>query len=216
MLVTTTGTLDGMEIIEYIGIVNGAGTLHAGGAVGENALLPQKRFQQAFYEAEKIMIESAEKLGADAIIGVKHSITEGRSEGLLAKGFDVNYILITVVGTAVKTDLSSEKKEQLERKKKELAETRERTRAIQQDNDRKIAETIGIDSISMIGHRFLQEIKKNGSCSALSLSKMLPRSADPGDIKQMLSQFESLDVVRRDESGSYVFGLKGEELRQYL
>ncbi|MCS7116938.1 MAG: YbjQ family protein [Nitrososphaerota archaeon] len=102
MILTTTETIPGYEIERVIGFVEGSSvrTVHLGKhirgffrrIVGGELTYYSDLLDRARSEACKRMIEKAERLGADAIIGVRYMtamIAAGASE-------------ITVYGTAVK------------------------------------------------------------------------------------------------------------------
>ena len=104
MIVTTTGSVDGRSIAKYLGLVSGEAVMGAnlfrdffagitdmvGGRSGtyENVLRGGR--DQALSE----MIEEAEKLGADAIIGV--------SLDYEAIGASDSMMMVVATGTAVK------------------------------------------------------------------------------------------------------------------
>ncbi|SDH54490.1 Uncharacterized conserved protein YbjQ, UPF0145 family [Alteribacillus persepolensis] len=93
MLIVTTETVAGMEVKEALGVVKGntvrakhlgkdiAGGLR--GLVGGKMKEYEEMFLEAREYAEKEMSEAAEKLGADAVVGVRYtssSIMNGTSE----------------------------------------------------------------------------------------------------------------------------------------
>jgi uncharacterized protein YbjQ (UPF0145 family) len=104
MIVTTTGSVDGRSIAKYLGLVTGEAVMGAnlfrdffagitdmvGGRSGtyENVLRGGR--DQALSE----MIEEAEKLGADAIVGV--------SLDYEAIGASDSMMMVVVTGTAIK------------------------------------------------------------------------------------------------------------------
>jgi len=69
MILTTTSTVEGKTVSEYLGVVTGKGVD-----------LESKDFEQA-------MREAAEKMGADAIVGIQFSFDDG---------------YVCTIGTAVK------------------------------------------------------------------------------------------------------------------
>lgn len=104
MIITSTPTIEGQQVRQYLGLVTGEAVMGAnifrdlfagirdivGGRAGayENVLRGGR--DQAISE----MIEEAEKLGADAIIGVNF--------GYSALGATDSMLLVAVNGTAVK------------------------------------------------------------------------------------------------------------------
>ena len=77
MLVTTTSTLEGREIVDYLGIVSGETII---GANKETAL--------------REMSEQAERMGANAVIGVDLDYETVGSSGSM--------LMVTAAGTAVR------------------------------------------------------------------------------------------------------------------
>ncbi len=80
MLVTTTNTLEGKRISEYLGIVSGETIMGANiirdfmagitDIVGGRASAYEKSLVEAKHIAMKEMMDEAQKLGANAIIGI--------------------------------------------------------------------------------------------------------------------------------------------------
>jgi uncharacterized protein YbjQ (UPF0145 family) len=92
MFVTTTFSIDGYRIAEYKGLVRGiivrAPTISQGffaalkGLIGGNIGAYQEMCEQARQQAYDAMVEHAEDLGANAIVGVHYDASEvgaGRS-----------------------------------------------------------------------------------------------------------------------------------------
>ena len=103
MIVTTTETLQGMEIVEYKGMVSGT-AIHGVNVgkdfkalgrnlVGGRADVYEDEIGKAQNEAIAEMLKAAEDLGATAIVGVSLDV-----EGVGANG---SMLLVTVAGTAV-------------------------------------------------------------------------------------------------------------------
>ena len=92
MIITTTPTIEGKSIKEYIGLVSGADLYNAGGLIGGGYTSGGQTmyFQNAVSKATSKMIESARF--ADAIVGVQ--VVIGSSAGM-------NQVIVTVTGTAV-------------------------------------------------------------------------------------------------------------------
>lgn len=104
MLVTTTPTIEGHEIIEYKGIVFGevvsgmnfVKDFFSGitDVIGGRSGSYESEFQDARDEAIEEMIKRASKMGADAIVGVDVDYeVMGKENGM---------IMVSVSGTAVK------------------------------------------------------------------------------------------------------------------
>ena len=104
MLVTTTPTIEGHEIIEYKGIVFGevvsgmnfVKDFFSGitNVIGGRSGSYESEFQDARDEAIEEMIKRASKMGADAIVGVDVDYEVlGKENGM---------IMVSVSGTAVK------------------------------------------------------------------------------------------------------------------
>ena len=104
MLVTTTPTIEGHEIIEYKGIVFGevvsgmnfVKDFFSGitDVIGGRSGSYESEFQDARDEAIEEMIKRASKMGADAIVGVDVDYEVlGKENGV---------IMVSVSGTAVK------------------------------------------------------------------------------------------------------------------
>ena len=104
MLILTSPTIQGKEITEYYGLVTGDALLGANlykdlfsgvrDVVGGRTSKYEEELTNARNLALKSMIEKAEKLGANAIIGTRvayHNL--GGTMG--------NTIMVTIVGTAV-------------------------------------------------------------------------------------------------------------------
>lgn len=87
MIISTTNTLDGKTVLQYLGIVSGC--VVAGFPGGAKAV--QRSWTTAVEGAQKEMISQATNLGADAILGVK---IDAHKSGV------ADYVYIT--GTAVK------------------------------------------------------------------------------------------------------------------
>ena len=87
MIISTTNTLDGKNVPQYLGIVTGC--VMAGFPGGAKAV--QRGWTTAVEGAQKEMVAKAEGLGADAILGVK---IDAHKSGI------GDYVYIT--GTAVK------------------------------------------------------------------------------------------------------------------
>jgi len=85
-LVTTTFSLDGYRIVKQLGLVRGItvrsrsiiGNIGAGFQIlfGGNISLYQQLCEKARQEAYDIMIQHAEQLGANAIIGMRYDANE--------------------------------------------------------------------------------------------------------------------------------------------
>lgn len=87
MVISTTSTIDGKTVSQYLGIV--CGCVVAGFPGGVKAV--QRGWTTAVEGAQKEMVSQATNLGADAILGVK---IDAHKSGV------ADYVYIT--GTAVK------------------------------------------------------------------------------------------------------------------
>ena len=104
MLILTTPTIEGKEIIEYHGLVTGDSLLGANlykdmfsgvrDVVGGRATKYEEELSNARKLAKKSMEEEAEKKGANAVIAVR---VEYHNLG----GTMGNTIMVTIFGTAV-------------------------------------------------------------------------------------------------------------------
>lgn len=104
MLVTTTSTLEGREIVDYLGIVSGETIIGAnlfkdffagirdivGGRSGSYEDVLRKAKETALRE----MSEQAERMGANAVIGVDLDYETVGSSGSM--------LMVTAAGTAVR------------------------------------------------------------------------------------------------------------------
>jgi uncharacterized protein YbjQ (UPF0145 family) len=85
-MVTTTFTLEGYEIVQYLGVVRGIvvrsrslfGNIGASlqTLVGGNITLFTDLCEQTRREAFNIMIQHAAEIGANAVVGVRYDATE--------------------------------------------------------------------------------------------------------------------------------------------
>lgn len=104
MIITTTGSIDGRQVREYLGVVSGQTVMGANvfrdiGAgirdiIGGRAAGYEKELDKARRVALEEMQQQAAGLGADAVVGVKvdyESIGTGRM------------LMVVASGTAVKT-----------------------------------------------------------------------------------------------------------------
>lgn len=100
MIITTTQTVEGRSVSEYLGIVTGGDYQQIAGLIGEGLLLFSSNLNTTTNTALKKMTEKASELGADAVIGVQVSISAGEKNG--------GQLYIGTSGTAVKlTDSDS-------------------------------------------------------------------------------------------------------------
>ena len=106
MIVTTTPTIEGRQISDYLGIVAGDAILGANifkdffagirDIVGGRSAAYEQELRKAKQIAMDEMIEQAEMLGADAVVGVDidyETVTMGSGGGML---------MVSVNGTGVK------------------------------------------------------------------------------------------------------------------
>ena len=91
MFVTTTFTIEGYEIVEYKGVVRGiivrAPTIAQGIVGGLKNILGgtigayTQMCEQAREQAYRLMLEHAQAMGANAIVGVRYDASEVVSKG---------------------------------------------------------------------------------------------------------------------------------------
>ena len=104
MIVSTTPTLEGRAVREYLGVVAGEAILGANifrdvfagirDVIGGRSGSYEKVLREAREEAMKEMSEAARRLGADAIVGIDYDY-----ETLGANG---SMLMVAVSGTAVR------------------------------------------------------------------------------------------------------------------
>jgi uncharacterized protein YbjQ (UPF0145 family) len=107
MIITTTNTLDGAEIVDYLGLVTGEAILGANmfkdvfagirDIVGGRSAAYEKELREARQIAIDEMAFQAEDLGADAIVGVDldyETISIGSG----------TMLMVTASGTAVRSN----------------------------------------------------------------------------------------------------------------
>ncbi|MGC6431205.1 MAG: YbjQ family protein [Jejuia sp.] len=99
MVLTTTNSIEGHQIKDYITIVTGVvmskKTVAMGFSVSKYYKAVEESIDATKEEAFKKLIENAQKVGANAVVGVKvdTELTTG------------NYTMVSVTGTAVKVAL---------------------------------------------------------------------------------------------------------------
>ena len=94
MILTTTNSIEGREITEYLGLVYGTDIYLVGGLIGGGFGSQEKLFGSAYSAAVDKMVSKAAEMGADAIVGIQVNYS---SPG------NVNNMIVVVTGTAVKT-----------------------------------------------------------------------------------------------------------------
>ena len=87
MILTTTNSVEGYPIVDYLGIVTSTISFSISIFSNRTQLINQKK-----EEAFKDLTKYATNLKANAIVGIQTQVS----------GFGNNFILITVTGTAVK------------------------------------------------------------------------------------------------------------------
>ncbi len=106
MLVTTTNTIDGKQIVDYLGVVTGEAILGANimkdlfagfrDIVGGRSTAYEEELQKARVIAMREMEQYAAEMGANAIVGVDIDY-ETVSSG--------NMLMVSVSGTAVRVSM---------------------------------------------------------------------------------------------------------------
>lgn len=104
MIITTTPTVEGMHIKEYLGIVSGTHIYTVGGWLGGGLGSQEKLLPNAFETAKIWMEQRASELGADAVVGLQTNI--------LSPG-NLNFIIVAITGTAVKLSYGIEEFDEL-------------------------------------------------------------------------------------------------------
>ncbi len=89
---TTTNSFEDATIEEYFGVVSGADYYLAGGIIGEGLMRQAALFGKALSNAKLKMLQEAENYGANAIVGISHSLTD------ISNG----NMVVVVTGTAVR------------------------------------------------------------------------------------------------------------------
>lgn len=102
MVITTTESVTGYRIKEYLGLVFGSDIYLVGGLMGGGMGNQENLFGYAFAKAQEHLIEKAKAMGADAIVGIKQSYTSPGS---------LNNMVLILTGTAVKLEDDSKKDE---------------------------------------------------------------------------------------------------------
>mgnify|MGYP001033766152 CR=1 FL=1 len=96
MILTTTNTIEGFKIADYLGIVTGVAindqTLASGFSTSKYYKKIQESIDTVKERAFQNIQENANKLGANAIVGIKVEIELTTT----------NYPVVSVTGTAVK------------------------------------------------------------------------------------------------------------------
>ena len=107
MIVVTSGLIEGRDIEKALGLVRGtAGLCFRMSHIDET--VPIDCIDKASDRAIEVMIQNAEKMGADAIVSVRHEI----------KIFTVDdkpnekYVAVNYIGTAVKLKQKEAKKKE--------------------------------------------------------------------------------------------------------
>ena len=97
MLITTTPSVEGKHISEYLGIVNASKIYNWGGLLGEGLMKADENFDWVAYSSiEATLNKKARELGADAIIGLQMNVTS--LNGTVAG----SQMFVIATGTAVK------------------------------------------------------------------------------------------------------------------
>lgn len=94
MIITTTHSIDGYNVNNYITTVTGTETYFAGGVMGVGCH-DEKLFGQAYDLALSKLEQKAKSLGADAVIGLSLNFATVIKSGA---------IILTLIGTAVKIE----------------------------------------------------------------------------------------------------------------
>ena len=99
MILTTTNTIEGFKIVDYLGIVTGVAMNDEVLAMGFSMSKYIKKVQQSIdtvkERAFQTLSENAKKLNANAVVGIKVEIELTTA----------NYAMVSVTGTAVKVEV---------------------------------------------------------------------------------------------------------------
>ena len=102
MIITTTDSIEGHKIGEYLDIVCGSDSYNVAGVFGEGYTKTGKTYYRSTLErAISYMKQSAEEKNADAVVGIKIVNVQG----------NLNQMIVTVQGTAVKLEDNTIKNE---------------------------------------------------------------------------------------------------------
>ncbi len=93
VILTTTNTIEGYNISDYIGIVSGTDIYLVGGIFGGGLVNQEVLYSTALATATRHIKANAEAIGADAVIGIQNNI---------ASPGGANNMIVIVTGTAVK------------------------------------------------------------------------------------------------------------------
>ena len=141
MILTTTNHIQGYEITDYLGLVTGDSWYTISGSMLMETIFQDKSYKIAFSNARDSMVKEAERLNADAIIGIQEteacaSTMAGMSAALTAKNSSITKV--TLVGTAVRIDNG----QSLQVKKEEQARKEAEYAARAEENRRQLAEEL--------------------------------------------------------------------------
>lgn len=92
MIITTTPSVEGYHISEYIDTVAGAATYLIGGWIGEGFVSSRQSSQLSFAWREAVEFMKKAANNADAIVGIQHTLCAGANGNMV----------LSVTGTAVK------------------------------------------------------------------------------------------------------------------
>jgi uncharacterized protein YbjQ (UPF0145 family) len=100
MILTTTNTIEGYPVVDYLGVVTGVAVYDEVMTMGFSMSKYVKKIQNSIdktkEEAFQRLSENAIKLKANAVVGIKVDIELTTS----------NYAMVSVTGTAVKVQLT--------------------------------------------------------------------------------------------------------------
>ncbi len=96
MILTTTTSIEGFKIVDYLGIVTGVAMNEDPIAIGFSMSKYYKKIQESIDKVKETAFqrlkENAEKLNANAVVGIKVEIELTTN----------NYAMVSITGTAVK------------------------------------------------------------------------------------------------------------------
>lgn len=98
-IVTTTNSIDGYAVKEYISTVTGTDIYLVGGILGGGMANQEKLFGTAYQNALNKMMNKAKEKNANAIIGISLNFTGAANTGS---------VIVALIGTAVKVEKKSD------------------------------------------------------------------------------------------------------------
>ena len=95
MIITTTESINGYNIVEYKGIVSGTDIYLVGGLLGGGLANQENLYANAIIRETKNLKNNAIAMGANGVVGIQN---------ILVSPGNLNSIIVVVTGTAVKIE----------------------------------------------------------------------------------------------------------------